>query len=136
MVVRDAKGLVLASCAKEMHQPYKAAVIESLEIATVLPFATNLGFLHVVLEGDLMDVIQALRENAESLTLTGLLLEDMRMLSQNLEQLLYSRIKREGNFVTHNLTKYALCFPNFLALIEDVLPQIQSVLEAYLAYFH
>ena len=136
MVVRDAKGLVLASCAKEMHQPYKAAVIESLEIATVLPFATNLGFRHVVLEGDLMDIIQALRENAESLTLTGLLLEDMRMLSQNFEQLLYSRIKKEGNFVVHNLTKYALCFPNFLALIEDVLPQIQSVLQAYLAYFN
>ena len=41
-----------------------------------------------------MDVIQALRENAESLTPTGLLLEDMRMLSQNFEQLLYSRTKR------------------------------------------
>ena len=136
MVVRDAKGLVLASCAKEMHQPYKAAVIESLAAATALSFATNLGFRRVVLEGDLMEVIQALRENAESLTPTGLLLEDVRMLSQNFEQLLYSRIKKEGNFVAHNLTKYALCFPNFLALTEYVLPQIQSVLQAYLACFH
>ena len=81
---------------KEMHQPYKAAMIESLAIAIVLPFATNLGFRHVVLEGDLMDVIQALRENAESLTPTGLLLEDVRMLSQNFEQLLYSVQKEKA----------------------------------------
>ena len=136
MVVRDAKGLVLASCAKEMHQPYKAAVIESLAAATALSFATNLGFRRVVLEGDLMEVIQALRENAESLTPTGLLLEDVRMLSQNFEQLLYSRTRREGNYVVHNFTKYTLRFPNFLVLMEDILPQIQFVLQAYLACFH
>ena len=136
MVVRDAKGLVLASCAKEMHQPFKAMVIESLVAATPLSFATNLGFRRVVLEGDSMDVIQALRENAESLTPRGLLLEDVRMLSQNFEQLLYSHTKREGNSVAHNLAKYALCFPDFLALTEDVLPQIQSILQANLACFH
>ena len=69
--------------------------IESLVAATALSFATDLGFRHVVLEGDLMEVIQALRENAQSLTSTGLLLEDVRMLSQNFEQLLYAHTQKE-----------------------------------------
>ena len=81
-------------------------------IGTALSFATDLGFRHVVLEGDLMEVIQALRENAQSLT--GLLLEDVRMLSQNFEQLLYSHTKREGHYVAHNLVRYVLRNLNFL----------------------
>ena len=57
----------------------------------------------VILEGDSMEVIQALRENDQSLTPTGLLLEDVRMLSQNFEQLLYSHTKRDGNAVAHSM---------------------------------
>ena len=86
-----------------MHQPYKATEVESLAAATALSFATNLDFQRVVLEGDLMEVIQALRENDQSLTTTGLLLEDVRMLSKNFEQLLYSHTKRDGNAVAHSI---------------------------------
>ena len=50
-----------------------------------------------------MEVIQALMENEQSLTPTGLLLEDVRMLSQNFEQLLYSHTKRDGNAVAHSM---------------------------------
>ncbi|XP_075655185.1 uncharacterized protein LOC142625399 [Castanea sativa] len=96
VVVKDVKGLVLTSCAKVMQQASEAVDIESLAVATALSFARDPGFQCVVLKGDLMEVIQALRENAQSLTLIGLLLEDVRMLSQNFEQVLYSHTKREG----------------------------------------
>ena len=81
VVVRDTNGLVLASCAKPVPQPYKAAEVESLAAAKALSFATELGFRRVILEGDSLEVIQALRENDQSLTPMGLLLEDIRMLS-------------------------------------------------------
>ena len=81
--------------------------------ATALSFATELGFRRVILEGDSMEVRQALRENDQSLTPMGLLLEDVRMLSQQFEQLLYSHTKRDGNSVAHSLTKYALSIPDF-----------------------
>ena len=81
VVVRDTNGLVLASCAKPVPQPYKVAEVESLAAATALSFATELGFRRVILEGDSLEVIQALRENDQSLTPMGLLLEDIRMLS-------------------------------------------------------
>ena len=60
-----------------------------------------------------MEVIQALRENDQSLTPMGLLLEDVRMLSQQFEQLLYSHTKRDDNSVAHSLTKYALSILDF-----------------------
>ena len=61
-----------------------------------------------------MEVIQALRKNAQSLTSTGLLPEDVRMLSQNFEQLLYSHTKRGGHYVAHNLVRYNLRNLDFL----------------------
>ena len=63
VVVQDVNGLVLALCAKIKRQPYKAVEIESLVATTTLSFITDLGFRHVILEGDSMEVIQALREN-------------------------------------------------------------------------
>ena len=64
VVIHDVNGLVLASCAKIKHQPYKAVEIESLAAATALSLATDLGFRWVLLEGDSMEMIQALQENS------------------------------------------------------------------------
>ena len=88
VVIHNVNGLVLASCAKIKHQPYKAVEIESLAAATALSLATDLGFRRVILEGDSMEVIQALRENLQPLTPMGLLIEDVRKFSQNFDELL------------------------------------------------
>ena len=80
-----------------------------------------------------MEVIQALRENTQSLTPSGLLLEDVRRFSQNFDHLLYSHTKRDGNVVAHSLAKYALGIPDFLAWMGDVPPHIHSILQANLA---
>ncbi|XP_075662967.1 uncharacterized protein LOC142632455 [Castanea sativa] len=114
VVVRDVNGLVLASCAKIKHEPYKAVEIESLVAATTLSLTTDLGFQRVILERDSMEVIQALRENTQPLTPTGLPLEDVRRFSQNFDELLFSHTKRDGNIVAHSLAKYALSIPDFL----------------------
>ncbi|XP_075669843.1 uncharacterized protein LOC142639568 [Castanea sativa] len=114
VVVRDVNGLVLASCAKKKHQLYKAVEIESLAAATALSLATDLGFWHVILEGDSLEVIQALRENTQPLTPTGLMLEDVKRFFQNFDELLFSHTKRDDNVVAHSLVKYALSIPDFL----------------------
>ena len=101
--------------------------------AMALTFAKDLGFQHIILEGDSLEVIQALRDKTETLTPTGLLLEDVRSLSQNSDLLLYSHTKRDGNAVAHSLAKYALRIPYFLAWMEDIPPHIQSIVQADLA---
>ena len=136
VVVRDMNGLVLASCAKRIHQSVKAVEIEAMAAATALSFAKDLGFQRLILEGDSLEVIQALLERTETLTPTGLLLEDVRSLSQNFDLLLYSHTKRDGNAVAHSLAKYALRIPDFLAWMEDVPSHIQSIVQADLALLH
>ena len=88
--------------------------------AIALAFANNLGVTRVILEGDSLVVIKALKEEEQLLSPTGLLLKDVKMLSQSFQNLLYSHTKREGNSVAHSLARYASSIPDFLVWMEDV----------------
>ena len=62
-----------------------------------------------------MAVIKALKEEVCSLSPAGLLVEGVKVLAQNFEQLLYSHTKRGGLYVAHNLVRYNLRNLDFLA---------------------
>ena len=97
-----------------MSQAYNATEIEAMAAATTLVFASKLGIIRAILEGDSMDVIRALKEFKYPLSPLGFLLEDVRIFSQRFDTMLYSHTKREGNFVAHSLTRYAIRIPDFL----------------------
>ena len=59
-------------------------------------------------------MIKALREDVSSLSPTSLLVEDVKALSHNFDELLYSHTKREGNQVVHSLARYAIGISDFL----------------------
>ena len=86
VVIRNGSGSVLASCTKKLNQAYSGEHIEALAAATALSFASEIGFRRAVLEGDSLAVINALRERVSLLTPTGLLIEDVKVLSQRFDQ--------------------------------------------------
>ena len=133
-VIRDENGLVLGSCTKLLPQAYSAVEVEALAAATALTLARDLGMQRVILEGDSLIIIKALREEEHFFSPIGLLLEDVRRLSQSFHKLLYSHTKREGNYVAHNLARYANSIPDFSVWMEDVPPCIQSFVQADWAY--
>ena len=88
--------------------------VEAMAAATALVLANDIGVRRVILEGDSLAVIKVLREGEQPLSPTSLLLENVRMLSQSFETVLYSHSKREGNLVVHSLARYASSIPDFL----------------------
>ena len=94
-VIREENGLVLGSCSKHLPQAYSAVEVEALAAATALALAEDLGMQRVILEGDSLVIIIALREEEQIFSPIGLLLEDVRRLSLSFQQLLYSHTKRE-----------------------------------------
>ena len=77
--------------------------------AAALSLASEIGIRKAVLEGDLLQLIKALKEDVCSFSPIGLLVEDVKVLSQNFEQLLYSHIKRDGNHVACSQCSIAYC---------------------------
>ena len=132
-MVRDENGLVLGSCSKRLPQAYSAVEVEAMAAATVLIFTNDIGVRGVILEGDSLAVIKALREGEQPLSPTGPLLEHVGMYSQRFETVLYSHSKREGNSVAHSLARYANSISDFLVWMEDVPPHIQSLVQVDLA---
>ena len=61
VVIRDSDEAVLASCAEKFNQPFKAEDTEALAAMKALSFAHELGFQNIVLEGDALNLIQALK---------------------------------------------------------------------------
>ena len=81
VVIRDSRGLVIASCSKVVHQVLGVCDVEAMVATWALSFASNVGVKWVVLEGDSMAVISGLREDGMVLVPYGLLLENVRILS-------------------------------------------------------
>ena len=59
-----------------------------------LTFAHELGFQNVILEGDALSLIQALKSQEQNLGPLGLLGEDVKVYANNFRRLLYSHVKR------------------------------------------
>ena len=106
-----------------------------MAVAWALSFAFDVGVKRAVLEGDSMAVILGLREDGMVLVPYGLLLEDVRNLSQHFDELRYSHTMREGNCLAHSLARYAVGIPDFLVWMEDVPSQFYSVFQTDLSGF-
>ena len=118
------------------HRNYLKLIVEEIEAlvaAKALSFAAEIGVSRAVLEGDALVVIKALSDENASFASFGLLVDDVKLLSQCFSQLLYSHTKREGNYVAHNLTRYAIAILDDLVWMEDVPLQVLHVLQVDLA---
>ena len=73
VVIRDNNGAVLASCSKKLSQAYKAKETETLAALKALMFTHELGFHRIILEGDTLGLIQALKSQEQNLSPLGLL---------------------------------------------------------------
>ncbi|XP_075651804.1 uncharacterized protein LOC142622240 [Castanea sativa] len=136
VVIRDNRGLVIASCSKVVHQMLGCSDIEATAEAWALNFASDVGVRRAVLEGDSMAVITGLREDEKVLVPYGLLLEDAKFFSQQFDELLYFHTKREGNNLAHSLAKYAIGILDFLVWMEDAPSQLYFVFQTDLSGFY
>ena len=136
VVIRDTNGAVLASCAEKIGHAYKADETEALAALKALTLAHELGFQNVVLEGDALGLIQALKSQEQNLSPWGLLVEDVKVYGTKFRRLLYSHIKRNDNSVAHNLAKHVIFILDFQVWMEDVSSHIVPFLYLDVSYLH
>ena len=77
-----------------------------------MSFTTELGFTKAILDGDSMEVIQALIQTESTLSSIGPWIDHSKVLENDFVQLQYSHVRRECN--AHSLVRYAIDIPDFL----------------------
>ena len=129
MVIRENNGAMLASCSEKLHQAYKPDEVEALVALKAVTLARDLGFRKAILEGDFLSLMKALKSKNDSLSPTGLLVDDVKWVASSFERLVYSHVKRNSNRVAHSLAKNALRILDLQVWMEDVPSHITSILD-------
>ena len=96
VIIRNQEGLVIASMSTRLPQQLQPIEIEALAASKALEFAREVGISKVVLEGDSLLVMKALKTKNAGLAPFGLLIQDSLTLSLGFSKLSYSHTKREA----------------------------------------
>lgn len=129
-MIRDDKGMVVASMAEQFPLPYLVIAIEVLAAIKALRFASETGLASFILEGDSKITIDAMLGVDSAYADFGNLVEEAKMLSSQFVDVSYSHVRRQGNCATHNTTRHVR---EYIVWMEDIPPNLSVVIQANLA---
>lgn len=119
IIVRDYKGFVIAAQSKRLNALQELVIAEAMAALVVVEFSRDLGIHSIILEGDSLLVVQAIRDQGNNLRPYGQIVDDVRLILQMLLSWMVSRVKREANTAAHCLPKFALNCTNERIWMEE-----------------
>ena len=120
VIIRDYKGLVMASLSHSISPPLTVLETETMVATRALEFAQELGLDSDILEGDCEVLMNSLKEDSLHLASSGLLIKEVKATAESFQCISFSHVRREGTIVAHNLTKHARHVTDFSVWMEDV----------------
>ena len=110
----------MAALTQVIPLPTSVEMVEVLAARRALSFAQELGFNHIILEGDSNIAIRAMKDESFSATSFGHIISDIKVLSTHFRHLVFRHTHRLGNKVAHSLARVACNFFPFYTWIEEV----------------
>jgi hypothetical protein len=108
MVLRDDTGCVLAALSSFIPSVSDPTVAKALALWKTVAVCIDLGVQRLHLEGDALEVVQALQHQGSCWSRYGHLIDDSRIRLDSIQEWRVSHAQREANEVTHNLAKAAI----------------------------
>lgn len=106
LVYRDGRGSVLW-CASNLFLVVRESMIaEAMAIRCGLALAKSNGIRKVVMKGDNLDVINALKSREAGASIFHLIIEDILCLVSSFESVVWSFVRRSGNKAAHSLAHF------------------------------
>ena len=93
-----------------------------------LEFTVDAGFTSLIIEGDNVNVIQAISSSLPNHSLLDYVVDDIRNLIHELHWAMPNQIRRGGNIVAHVLAQYARNLDEDLCWLEDTPPPALAAL--------
>ena len=130
VVIRDEHGQVMVSLSECIPLPSTVIEVEVLAARRGMELAVETGFRNIVLESDSQILIKALREDSYSLASFGHLVQDIQVIASYLSSSNFNHVRRQCNGLAHSLARRAKNLSQSNVWMEDVPPDISSVLQA------
>ncbi|CAO2838716.1 unnamed protein product [Amaranthus hypochondriacus] len=106
VVFRDARGNVLLTGTRRVTANWDVHTTEAAAAIFALELATRFGYESIHLEGDSLMVINAIMSEDNGATPFHLLVDHMHLLCNNLNNVLCSFVRRNGNTVAHMIARW------------------------------
>ncbi|XP_075659605.1 uncharacterized protein LOC142629488 [Castanea sativa] len=127
VVIRDCHGQVIAALSQKVQMPISVEAAEALAAYRAIVFAKELCIFKVVVEGDCLRVIQALKAKERCNTLYGNIIEDMRNQSLSLQSCQFQHVHWDGNKLVHALARRAVLSAGFNVWVEELPSELEVV---------
>lgn len=130
MVIRDCHGHVIAALSQKIGKPNSVEAAEALAACRAVVFAKELCIFKVIVEGDCLRVVQALKAKERCNTLYGNIIEDARNQSLSLDFCQFQHVRRDGNKLAHALARRAVSSTDFDVWVEDLPSELEVVFQS------
>nr|XP_023894563.1 TMV resistance protein N-like [Quercus suber] len=97
---------------------------EALACRKALEFSINADFLELIIEGDNAYVMKNIGSSLPNQALLGIIIDDVKCLTNGMQNVYVSSIRREGNMVAHALARFAKNVSEDLYWLEDTPPPV------------
>ena len=95
-------------------------------------FARTVSLFDIIVEGDCLHVIQALKRNGPYPLLFGHIIDETKRLGRMLRNCLFQHVRRDGNILAHCLAKKAILSADLEVWVEDLPEDVDVVLQSNL----
>ena len=112
VIIRDSTGLVIGALSQKIRLPGSVDMVEALATSRAIVFAKELCLQSMVVEGDSLQVIQAIVAARPSKTMFGHVIAEIHSLVSNVN-CSFCHFKREGNKLAHTLACRAIAYADF-----------------------
>ena len=134
VVIRDAKGQVIASMDEKITLPSSFTTMDLIATKRALRLDLEFGLSPIVLEGNSKNTIDALMCEESLLANYRHLVDNAKRLANQFESVEFSHVKTEGNIEAHNIARHVRHVSKLSVWMEDVPPHLFVVIQAELAF--
>ncbi|KAM6586650.1 hypothetical protein CsatA_009255 [Cannabis sativa] len=129
VVVRDDKGFLVEGKTRLFHGKVAAEVAEALSFREALSWIKqNPNWPHVIVETDCLLVVQSLRSSFRMISVFGNLINDCKLMLNDLSFISFFFVKRSANVVAHSFARASCSYPDRTFSLGDVPTELLSCL--------
>jgi hypothetical protein len=120
VIIRDSKGEVLTTLVEPKDHVIALDVVEAMSSLRVVNFSYELGFYRISLEGDVLQIVQALGKCVSNWSAYGHLIEEIWVVLNNLQNWKVHHVRRNLNGAAHRFANEALSLSEFQCFLEAI----------------
>lgn len=128
IVIQNHDRLVMASLSEVVQLPSTVIEVETLAVRQAVEFALELGFNNIVLEGDSEVLVKLMNSSSRSLAPFGHIINDIVFLASCFSCFSIAHVRRQCNKVAHLLSRRAIFSSSLSVWIEDIPPDLLSII--------